>query len=84
MKQQKIAARDLKISGLTWSIPDGIGREPISTSNPKGTERATKRLQHMIALYEKGEKQSNIARLYKISRQRVAQLLKDHIKSKAL
>lgn len=67
---------------MTWGIPKGVQRGRIGYNRHRDIDAAQKRLTHMIELYDKGEKISNIARLYRISRQRVHHLLKQHIASK--
>jgi len=92
MKKKTKEAREMFISNLTWGIPREVGRDKIKTTSPKGTTQSEQRKKHMIELYEgkamgcKGVKVSisNIARLYKMSRQRVYAILKDYIKTKPL
>jgi predicted transcriptional regulator YheO len=92
MTKKKKEERDMLLTSLTWGIPRDVGRDKIKTTTPKGTAQAEQRKKHMIELYEgtamgcRGIKVSisNIARLYKMSRQRVYAILKDHIKTKAL
>ena len=89
MKKETKEARDMFITNLTWGIPKEVGRDGIKTTSPKSTTQSEQRKKHMIELYEgtamgcRGVKVSisNIARLYKMSRQRVYVILKDHIKN---
>jgi len=78
MRQETKRKRDELISNMKFQMPLGFAvfDHYYLTSSAKDMEKAKKRDEVITMLYNKGYKISNIARFFRISRQRVHQIIK--------
>jgi len=79
MKQETKRKRDELVSGMKFHVPLGfiIFDHYYLTPKKKDIEKAKKRDEAVLMFYSAGYTQSNIARFFRISRQRVNKIIKN-------
>jgi DNA invertase Pin-like site-specific DNA recombinase len=78
MKQETKKKRDELISNMKFNVPPGfiVFDHYYLTPKKKDIEKAKKRDEAVLMFYTAGYSQSNIARFFRISRQRVNKIIK--------